>query len=138
VLFVASTGHELGHLGIDHFIERRQGIVRRAVAWLHLGSSIGAAIEPRYRLQASDDELEESLSTRLASVGMPVTLRTPRGNVPAGEAEAVHHGGGRFVSVVGGSARFHHPDDRWPDAVSPAAVAKFAEALGSLARKLAV
>ncbi len=58
VLFVASSGHEIGERGIEVFIERRPGIVTGATAWIHLGANIGAAQGPGNRLQASDDEME--------------------------------------------------------------------------------
>ena len=51
VLFVASSGHELGHLGLDAFLEHRPGIVKAAHAWMHFGANIGAA-GGRPRLQA--------------------------------------------------------------------------------------
>ena len=43
VVFVASSGHELGHLGINAFVDRRPGIVPGSVGWIHLGANIGAA-----------------------------------------------------------------------------------------------
>jgi hypothetical protein len=43
VLFVASSGHELGHLGIVVFIERRPGLVPGAKAWIHLGANVGSS-----------------------------------------------------------------------------------------------
>src|SRR5205085_9900985 len=46
ILFVASSGHELGHLGLDSFIERRPGLVSAARTWIHLGANIGAAHGP--------------------------------------------------------------------------------------------
>ena len=46
VIFVASSGHELGHLGIDAFIEKRPGLVKQAVGWMHFGANIGAATRP--------------------------------------------------------------------------------------------
>jgi hypothetical protein len=59
VLFVASSGHEIGFRGIEVFIEGRPGIVTAAKAWLHLGASIGAAQGPGNGLGASDDEMME-------------------------------------------------------------------------------
>jgi len=57
ILFVASSGHELGHLGLDSYIVRRPGLVPAAKAWIHLGANIGAAQAPGNNLQASDDEI---------------------------------------------------------------------------------
>ena len=59
------------------------------------------------------------------------------GDGPAGEAEAVHRGGGRYVSIIGGNALFHHVDDVGAAATDPATIARFAAALGALARSLA-
>ena len=58
ILFVASSGHELGHLGIDAFVARRPGIVSEAVGWMHFGANIGAAIRPDAISQASNDDPE--------------------------------------------------------------------------------
>ena len=65
VLFVASSGHELGHLGIDAFIANRNGIVQNSVAWLHLGANIGAATDTTNLLQASDDALDAAATEAL-------------------------------------------------------------------------
>jgi hypothetical protein len=137
VWFVASSGHELGHLGIDAFIERRPGIVPEAVAWLHLGANIGAAVEPGNSLQASDDGLDGMLTRAMAAVGLAVDRRTPRGRRPSGEAEAVHRGGGRFLSVIGSNAWFHNPEDRGPHVIDPVVIAKFSTAFVDVVRELA-
>ena len=89
VVFVASSGHELGHLGINAFVDRRPGIVSRSVAWMHLGANIGAANAvvaqpaanpttaaapsaslPAARgntIQSSDDAMQRMLEQALAS-----------------------------------------------------------------------
>jgi hypothetical protein len=137
VFFVASSGHELGHLGIDAYIARRSGIVGNTIAWVHLGANIGAATDKTTLLQAADDEIDAAATGALKSVGVDVTVRAPRGSVPAGEAEAVHRGGGRYVSFIGGNALFHHVDDVGAAATDPATTAKFAAALTALTRALA-
>jgi hypothetical protein len=100
VVFVASSGHELGHLGINAFVDRRPGIVlakrgldalgrqhrRRAGSWQH-GS----------RRQTT--QLEKMLADAMAAAGLAVTRRVPGGPSPVAEAEVVHRGGGRYVSV---------------------------------------
>src|SRR5262249_26013425 len=40
VVFVASSGHELGHLGINAFVDARPGVVSKSVAWVHFGANI--------------------------------------------------------------------------------------------------
>jgi hypothetical protein len=137
VLFVASSGHELGHLGINAFIRRRPDILSHSVGWMHFGANIGAAQEPGNTLQASDDGFEATLAEALQAVGLRIDRRVPRGTVPGGEAEAVHRGGGRYVSVIGRNALFHNPEDRGPDAVDVGAIARFADAFTAVARRLA-
>ena len=135
VQFVASSGHELGHLGIEAYIARRPGVVRNAAGWLHLGANIGAATElSNNLLQASDDELDAALSSAMKAVGLSIARRAPRGNVPTGEAESVHRGGGRYVSAIGANALFHHPNDRGPEAADPLSIAKFSAAFIAFAR----
>jgi hypothetical protein len=127
MLLVASSGHELGHYGLDAFIDRRPGLIRNAAAWIHLGANIGAA-GGAARLQASDDEIEGMANRGLMAAGAVVQQRVPRGTVPGGEARNIHTGGGRYISLLGSGPRFHSPADRWPDAVDVPAVARFAAA----------
>ena len=134
VLFVASSGHELGHLGINAFVERRPGIVKASVAWMHFGANIGAAIDASNALQASDDDFDALLSRELAAEKLTVDRRVPRGTVPNGEAEVVHRGGGRYASIIGRNALFHNPDDRGATAVNPDAIARFSRAFIAVAR----
>lgn len=138
ILFVASSGHELGHLGINAFVERRPGVVSRSNGWMHFGANIGAATQPGNRLQASDDGFDEMLSRELTAAELKIDQRVPRGTVPGGEAEVVHRGGGRYASIIGTSALFHNPDDRGPAVVDPAAIARFCGAFSALATKLAL
>jgi hypothetical protein len=137
VLFVASSGHELGHLGIDAYIARRSDLVATAATWLHLGANIGAATDSTITVQASDDHQEARLIDVLKASGLTVTNRLQRGSVPAGEAEAVHRGGGRYASVIGGNALFHHPDDRGATAVDAMNIGRFAAAFTAVVRAAA-
>lgn len=155
VLFVASSGHELGHLGIDAFVEARPGIVSNSVGWIHLGANIGAAIaagtplspdeSPERRhatpvmargttIQASDDEREALLVRAMGESGLSIGRRNPRGTVPGGEAEVVHRGGGRYVSVIGSNAFFHNPADRGLEVVDVGEIARFVSAITGVAR----
>ena len=135
--FISSSGHELGHLGLESFIESRPGLVKQAHVWIHFGANIGA-VGARNRLQCFDDELEAIAVKAMAGVGLTVDDKAGRGVVPFGEAGNIHRRGGRYVSLLcPGSALFHHPGDRWPDAVDVAAVARYAEAFAVVTGKLA-
>jgi hypothetical protein len=136
IRFVASSGHELGHAGLDRFLAREPALVRQAAAWLHLGANIGAA-GGRTRLQTSSDEIEAIAMTSLDRSGARVDGRVPRGTVPAGEARNIHVGGGRYVSLLGSGPHFHNPDDLWPYSVDVDAVTRFAVGTTELALALA-
>jgi len=135
--FISSSGHELGHLGLESFIERRPELVKQARAWIHFGANIGA-VGARNRLQAFDDELEAIAVGAMARAGLAVHDKAKRGVAPFGEAGNIHRGGGRYVSLLcPGAPLFHHPADRWPDAADVAAVAHYAEAFAAVASELA-
>lgn len=137
VHFVASSGHELGHLGLETFIEHRPQLVKQAHAWIHFGANIGA-VGAANRIQAVDDGLESLAVGALISAGITVSDKAARGSVPFGEAGNIHRGGGRYVSLLClGNPWFHHPEDRWPNTVDVAAVARYAEAFSSVAVRLA-
>jgi hypothetical protein len=136
VLFVASSGHELGHIGLDTFIERRDGLVAGAKTWIHLGANIGAAQGPGNILQASDDEMESMMAGAMTKAGLRIDGRLPRGTVPRGEAVNVHRGGGRFISIIGKNDLFHNPDDRGPDVVDLNVIERFASAFAAVATSL--
>jgi hypothetical protein len=135
-LFVASSGHELGHLGLDSFIGRRSGLVAGAKAWIHLGANIGAAQGPGNILQASDDEMEQMMAEAMTEAGLPIDRRHPRGVEPLGEARNIHRGGGRFISIIGKNDLFHSPDDRGPDVVDLSVIERFAKAFATVAISL--
>ena len=137
VVLVASSGHELGHLGINAFIDRRRDIVSRSAGWMHFGANIGAAQDPGNTVQASDDRFESLLADAMQAGGLRVDRRVPRGTVPGGEAEAVHRGGGRYVSIIGRNALFHNRADRGPDAIDPAVIARFIDIFTAVAKRLA-
>jgi len=135
-IFIASSGHELGHYGLDAFLKAHPTLIKEAAAWIHLGANIGAA-DGRMRLQASDDEIEGRMVRALGEASATVRQRVPRGTVPAGEARNIHVGGGRYVSLLGSGRFFHTQQDRWPVAVDADAVTRYAQAVSSLAVALA-
>lgn len=137
VIFTANSGHELGHLGLDRFIHENPDLVKRAHCWIHLGANFGAAIRPQVRLQASDETLFEQARAAMQRDGVAPDVETPVGTRARGEARNIFDGGGRYVSLLGGNGLFHHPDDRWPDAVDAEKLAKLAQAFCALAVDLA-
>ena len=54
------------------------------------------------------------------------------GEPPVGAARRVRAGGGTYLSIVGANRLFHHPRDRWPDAVDVDRIARCARAFADL------
>ena len=133
VVFIATSGHELGHLGLDHFLATKN--TPRSRAWIHLGANF-AAVDSRIRLQASDAELMDMVQRALSTHGVTVSSTTPLGERPGGEARNVYDLGERYVSLLGSNRWFHHPDDRWPDTVDLSNTERVAQAVLAIATRL--
>ena len=136
-VFLASTGHELGHYGLAEFLRTRSRLVRSAAAWIHLGANFGAAVGGDPRLQASTAELQDRALDALRRFGAGSVRRRPAAEAPAGEARHIHDGGGNYLSIVGANGLFHHPADRWPDAVDVDRIARYAQAFTDVGLQLA-
>jgi hypothetical protein len=137
IIFVASSGHEVGYLGVEAFVAQRPGIVKAAHAWIHFGANIGAAQDPGNTVQSSDNEMEALETEAMTKVSLKVDRRVPHRNIPGGEAGVVHRGGGIYMSIIGRNALFHNPADRGPEAIDAATIAKFATAFTGIAKQLA-
>jgi len=135
VRFIASSGHELGHLGLHAYLDRNAGLAEKAVAWVHLGANIGASTGDT-RMTPSDDDLASAAVRALKPYGLDTIGRGPAAQV-AGEAATIKEQNGRFISFIGQNAWFHNPRDLWPDAVDIATVARFARAVADLTVTLA-
>jgi len=129
VVFTANSGHELGHLGLDEFMRRCPGwgrpIAEGGAVWVHYGANIGAA-GGELSILSGDADLAALAADKLTRAGHPPARIAPPSFVPSGETRDVHRAGGRYVTLVGSNPLFHLPDDRWPHAVDPAAVARIA------------
>ncbi len=135
VTFVATTGHELGLLGVHRFLESRASLVKGAEAWIHFGASIGAAVDAGVRLGAGDETLASAAQKALKRRGAPDTPTA--GEMVGAESNVVHALGARCVAMAGGHAFFHMRSDRWPGAVDVTAVAAYANAFADVAVEIA-
>ncbi len=134
--FVALSGHELGFMGIAPYLERRGDIVKRAEAWIFLGSDIGQPGQ-RNLIHASDESLEQWLVTALAKQGLAVNAKEQYSAKARGETAAIQRGGGRFVTLACSSSVFHSVGDRWPEAVDVSLLARYAKAMSEGVLELA-
>ena len=136
VWFVASTGHELGHLGLDFFLSHHRPLIKAAHVWIHLGANFAAANCP-IRLQASREELAQLAHRAIAGSGVSAIDFTPVGTRPGGEARNIYDSGGQYISIVGRNRLFHHPADRWPVAIDLQKIVRLTHALTKLTVQLA-
>lgn len=132
VVFTANSGHELGHIGLDAFIDRRPGWLASA-EFVHFGANIGAAGGALSVVSGNDD-----LRGRMAAALSGVALRhAASAAMPNGETRDIHRAGGRYITLVGGNALFHLPQDRLPHAVDISTVARAAAAAARVVADLA-
>ena len=136
VNFVASTGHELGHYGLDRYLESRRELIAGTRAWIHLGANFTTSVRPQVRMQFSDTEMRSLALEALGRHGLAPDVETPIGQEPIGEARNVSQGG-RYISITGFNGRFHQPADRFPDAVDLNKAIAFAKAYSEIALALA-
>ncbi|MGH2600336.1 MAG: hypothetical protein ACRDJ9_13245, partial [Dehalococcoidia bacterium] len=138
VLFVATSGHELGHHGLKAFLARRPHLAAGAHAWVHFGANIGAVGQATRLLTASDAHLRDLAGAIVCRPGGPEVTVRPVAAPPVGEAQNIARDGGRFISIVGGgNPHFHLLSDRWPATVETAAVAGVARRAAELCVALA-
>ena len=116
VIFTANTGHELSHLGLDHFLKKNPSLARDAFAWVHLGANF-AAKAGQVLWQASTKEYLEQGLEQLKALNLVEILSWPISSRPVGEARNIYDRGGQFISLLGSNPLFHHPDDIWPDSI---------------------
>jgi hypothetical protein len=126
VVLTANCGHELGFLGLDNFLARRQGWERTAT-WAHWGANLGAT-GGQLSVASAQDDLRSLTEAELGRAGQPADVLAPGTQVPAGETRDIHRAGGRYITLVGSNPWFHMPQDRWPDTVNVAAVTRIASA----------
>lgn len=132
VIFTANTGHELGHIGLDHFLDSNRRLLTDAHLWIHLGANFAAGIGGGVRLQYSDTQAQTEFAPHLKRAGIEPAQVTPPHTRPLGEARNVFDGGGRYISILGSNGLFHHPADTWPDAVDLDKTTAWVRALSNL------
>jgi hypothetical protein len=135
VHFLASSGHELGQIGLDAYLEHRAALVTQAKLWLHFGANIGAGRQ--IRLQSVDAEAQSQGVEALAKQGLVASQIVPLGTAPGGEAGTIFRRHGRYLSLQGDNPLFHNPADRWPEAVDVTMATRQALAFSALATRLA-
>ncbi len=146
VIFLANSGHELGHLGLNHFLKENHNLIKNASCWIHLGANISAKSQkkknnvptPIITIQTSDEELEKLALKSMKLVEVKPSWKIPGTKRPYGEARNVFDGNGRYFSILGlFNPLFHHPDDRWPYAIDLNKTLKLTKALIDIGNRVA-
>jgi hypothetical protein len=150
LLFVATSGHELGYGGGDVFV-RSAPPPDQVRLWLHIGANVavqdvtvadgvvtgtGRAVGAR-SLTATDD-LAPAARQAFAGLSGYETPRALSAETAVGEVELFHKAGyDHLVGLVGAYALFHTPIDRAEIATTPAILQPLAAACRSLASAVA-
>ena len=136
VIFLANSGHELGHLGLNSYLANNSSLIKDASSWIHLGANL-AENQLGLLAQSSDSDIESLGLKSLAKYDLFPSMKISQGTRPFGEAQNVFDGEGRFFSVIGTrNPLFHHPDDRWPDAINVNSTLQITKAMLHLASHL--
>jgi len=146
LIFLATSGHELGHLGLNHFLEKNSSLIKNASCWIHLGANLSTVpqidkdgvVIPTTVIQSSNSKIESLALEALKKFKINPKWSIPAQRRPWGEAKNIFEGGGQYFSIIDINHQFfHHPNDRWPDAVDTDKTVKIAMALMDLSNQLA-
>jgi hypothetical protein len=94
---------------------------------VHYGANLGAAGSWLSLVSNAGDLRALGLAALNHASEPPDDIPWPT-QPPSGETRDIHRAGGRYLTLVGSNRLFHLPQDRWPDAVDVAAIARIAAA----------
>jgi hypothetical protein len=136
VIFTANTGHELSHIGLDHYLEKNAYLIKEAHAWVHLGANF-AAKDGMLLWQTSNKNYMTAGLKALEDLSINEVAAMPVGQRALGEARNIFDGGGEYISLLGSNPFFHHPNDRWPHSVDIAKLMKLNDMMLKMIGRLA-
>ena len=105
--FVATSGHEIGEIGMRDFLAKDAPKPDRVRAWLHLGASIAAKGSTR-RLMTNRREFVPALSRSFSSI---LDLAPQLTDSPPGELAQLAALKYPCFGIAGGHRLFHSPSD---------------------------
>lgn len=145
VIFLATSGHELGHLGLFYYLKGNSSLIETASCWLHLGANLAASpqrdinnrVIPTIMIQSSNSNIENLSLKVLKQNKITPKLSIPGERRPWGEVRNVFEGGGQYFSIIDTHNQyFHHQDDKWPNAVNIDKTVEIANALITISTQL--
>ncbi len=148
LVFVATSGHEVGHGGMEHFLQDGAPRPDATLAWAHFGASLACfawrrdggrwvtdrAVDTRQRLVLSSQAMEAAVARRFKDIAATPLIGARAG---IGELRDVLAAGyPRFFGMAGSHTFFHTPADSatmtGPEILEPV-VRAFAETLDDTA-----
>ena len=149
LVFVATSGHEVGHGGMEHFLHDGAPRPDATLAWAHFGASLACfawrrdgerwvtdrQVDTRQRLVLSSQAMEATVMRRFKDI-VATPMVGPRAGV--GELRDVLAAGyPRFFGMAGSHTFFHTPADSaattGPEVLEPV-IRAFAEMLDDAVR----
>jgi hypothetical protein len=110
-VFVATSGHEIGHGGMEHFLKDGAPPPDKTLAWVHLGASLACSADNQ-RLILASDPLAASVAHRFKDIS---GQRLTGAQAGVGELrEVLAAGYPRFFGMAGTHRFFHTPADHAP------------------------
>ena len=134
IMFVGTSGHEVGFLGLDELVRANPALVPRITAYLHFGASVATKgfialgntvvptgiAEATRILTASENPLLAGLAvTAAVSDGVLPVVAAPQGVGASGEEVSMYTAGVPVVALKSTFAWMHTPRDL-PDTTSAA------------------
>jgi hypothetical protein len=133
LIFVASSGHERGHLGADRYLDEQAPRPGNSALWIHMGANVGSteidgSLNSSTYLMINRNHLLRSGSLFWGQPGYDLPIPLELG-LARGELMNVHNAEyENTLGLFGGSAWHHCTNDR-KDAVLPDAINKAAISL---------
>lgn len=138
VHFVATSGAELGGLGLLDFLDRRQELAAEAHLWVHLGAGLAAPGSARLRVHATGVDIARRASRLLDQhVGAHITRGLSDDEPGESEPTELMDQGGRLLALWGDADPLQLPTDDADGAVAPERLAAAADAITQVVREFA-
>ncbi len=115
IIFLGSTGHELGHLGLKSVLA--SGALSSVHAYLHIGAAF-CGHNAFLHLQTSSDSLSVQASHIMKTYGIQVNKASSAPDSVVGEIKDVISTGVPYISLSGVNPWFHNKLDRWYESVN--------------------
>lgn len=141
--FLANSGHELGHLGFNNFLQKHLDLVKDIKIWFHIGANLYPSISntdlesPILLQQTAKKLFNDVVLKHLKEVDAPPDLIIKQNQIPYGEVKEIFKKSYNYISILGGRNHyFHNKKDRWPSAINFDKTSRIGEAIKKIVSDL--